>query len=73
MVRVNIIEKYDFLLTRFYLTKDRALLREIREELAEDGYYGSEALSRVMFDNPELFDVITISDMITMDNFHLDF
>ena len=72
-LEVKLVNKYEFMITKFCSTKDKRLLQQIRKELKKDGFSGSEAWSRVMFDNPQLFDMITVGDIREMDDFHIEF
>jgi len=72
-LEVKTVNKYEFLITKFCSTKDKRLLQQIRKELKKDGFSGSEAWSRVMFDNPHFFDMITVGDIREMDDFHIEF
>jgi hypothetical protein len=55
------------------MTKDKLILKQIKNELKKDGDEGSEAWSRILFDNPHFFDMITVGDIREMDEFHLEF
>jgi len=70
---VRLLDKYGFLITKYCSTKDKRLLQQIKKELKKDGEAGSEAWSRIMFDNPYLFEILTIGDIREMDDFHIMF
>ena len=72
-MKVELIEKYEFLLERLCTDKSNRLLKIIRDELKRDGLAGSEAWSRVMFDNTHFFEMITVDDVKAMDSFHIEF
>ena len=72
-LEVKLLEKYEFLIGKFCSTKDKRLLSQIKSELKKDGSSGSEAWSRVIFDNPHFFESLTVGDIREMDDFHIEF